>query len=154
MDVHAVGQSANNESVRTELPEFSDEFPTGFLAVFCNPACADDADYVRGIKRGGAAMEEKRRSIGAGTEPQRIVFALYVQTGDALFLAEGKFLFSPLQFIVHLRQCFRYACTGFRQCFADVVPMLIDGGSASHGIQQQTLACNAKSGQLCQCHCV
>ena len=130
-DVYAVGQSADDEHVGTQLLQACDEAPGQVLAVGCGAARADDADDALLVEAGVALIINKYGRIGAFAQSGGVVLVGQCQGLDAVFRDKLHLRGRPFQGFVPVSQCLDKSRRTVLGEAADVGTVLVDSLAAA-----------------------
>ena len=151
MDIHAIGQTADDKCVGAGKGEFLDEITYEVLAVLRAFPCTDYADDLLAVQLGIAKIIEHKRSVWTLTKQRRIVRVVEADALDVFALGIGIFLLCSLECLINVGQGRKKQVGRIGNEVSYVGPMLEDCRRTAHilienmGIHQTHLT------ELAQC---
>ena len=139
-DIDAIGQTADDEHIRTELTETADEAGDEVLAVVGATPCANDVDDVFAVEVGTAFIIKDDGGVVIFAQAGRVGVVVERQRLDGVLPDERHLGGSTLQRLVPVLQGLDETWRTVGQHVANVVAVVIDGlGTAQLAVELHCL---------------
>ena len=140
IDIYTIGQSADNQHVRTMAFQVTYEVTYQVLSVNGHLACSHNTHNLRLVQVAITSIIEYQRGIRTFAEPLRIVFIVQSQSSDTMLLHIMKFKICPFHRIIPVLEGRHQMGRGLLDDVSNLVPMFKQQLGTTHSpIQLQSL---------------